>query len=75
MQDKKRAALAEAQESFVKALLGQGPAPDGFDIDKLTHAGASLAHKRQRDAAKRAVRPEVPTRRRPRWWSRLIRPK
>ena len=72
MLDDKRAKLAQAQEAFVKALLDQGPAPEGFDTDKLKHAGASLAHKRQRDAAKRKARPTIPPRSSKRWWTRFF---
>ncbi len=46
-----RARLAARQAALMKALAGTGSVPAGFDTDRLRVAAASLASKRQRQAA------------------------
>lgn len=68
-----RARLAAQQAALVAALLDAGPVPDGFDADAVARTGRALAHKRQKDAARHAARPEAPSAdRRPGWLRRLL---
>ena len=50
--DEDRARLAEQQVALVRALAGQGDAPDGFDADHVATAGKSLLAKRRRGVEK-----------------------
>ncbi|MCA0158727.1 hypothetical protein LB823_21225 [Tsukamurella sp. M9C] len=43
--------LRERQEALVRALVADGPAPDGFDPDEVAAAGAVCRHKRDAHAA------------------------
>src|SRR5262249_21392119 len=47
-----RAQLGALQGELVEALVGDGPAPAGFDAGRLRAAAASLAVKRRRAAAR-----------------------
>jgi hypothetical protein len=44
--------LAAQQEALVRALAGQGPAPDGFDAEQITATAESLLKKRTRTVAR-----------------------
>ncbi|AUN42998.1 Uncharacterised protein (plasmid) [Tsukamurella tyrosinosolvens] len=54
--------LRERQEALVRALVADGPVPEGFDPDEVAAAGAVCRHKRDAHAAH-----AVPAHRR-RWW-------
>lgn len=43
--------LRERQEALVRALVADGPVPDGFDPDEVAAAGAVCRHKRDAHAA------------------------
>jgi hypothetical protein len=47
-----REQLARRQAELVRAIHGQGPAPEGFDIGKFLIAADSLARKRSRSVQK-----------------------
>ncbi|TWS19891.1 hypothetical protein FK529_06990 [Tsukamurella asaccharolytica] len=58
--------LRERQEALVRALVADGPVPEGFDPDEVAAAGAVCRHKRDAHAA------HAQQHRRPRWlpWRR-----
>ncbi|NMD54227.1 MULTISPECIES: hypothetical protein [Tsukamurella] len=43
--------LRERQESLVRALVADGPVPEGFDPAEVAAAGAVCRHKRDAHAA------------------------
>ncbi len=43
--------LRERQEALVRALVADGPVPEGFDPDEVAAAGAVCRHKRDAHAA------------------------
>jgi transposase len=47
-----RERLAGQQAALVRALVGGGPVPRGFDPERLRATSAALAHKRARDVAR-----------------------
>lgn len=49
--DSPHATLAERQRALVAALLGIGPAPDGFDTGRLRTASDALLRKRSGEVA------------------------
>lgn len=60
-----RARLTAQQDAIVRALISDGPIPDGFDPQAIERARRLLADKRAWVAAQRASRPQpAPT---PRW--------
>ena len=56
--------LRERQEALVRALVADGPVPEGFDPDEVAAAGAVCRHKRDAHVA-HAAQP-----RRTRWLPR-----
>ena len=51
-----RRALADAEDSLLRALLGLTAPPPGFDAGRLAVAGAALAHKRAHTHTKMTLR-------------------
>jgi hypothetical protein len=47
-----RERLAAEQATLVRALVGGGPVPDGFDRDRVRATAAALARKRAREVAR-----------------------
>lgn len=43
--------LRERQEALVRALVADGPVPEGFDPDEIAAAGAVCRHKRDAHGA------------------------
>lgn len=43
--------LRERQEALVRALVADGPVPEGFDPDEVAAAGTVCRHKRDAHAA------------------------
>jgi hypothetical protein len=43
--------LRERQEALVRALVADGPVPDGFDPEQVAAAGAVCRHKRDAHSA------------------------
>ncbi len=54
-----REELAVRQAALLRALLGQGPPPDGFDPGRVDVEAAALRAKRRR-VLRRLLAPEVP---------------
>ncbi|MBS4099629.1 hypothetical protein [Tsukamurella paurometabola] len=56
--------LRERQEALVRALVADGPVPEGFDPHEVAAAGAVCRHKRDAHAG------HAEDARRRRWWRR-----
>src|SRR5215211_4919183 len=52
VRDANRQGLHELQARLVRALTGQGEAPEGFDAGRLAVAARSLVNKRLRESAR-----------------------